>query len=165
MVGSPEVNKIIRKIISPALRQYGFTKVKARNYWLYRENEIWYIVIKSVGSYFSQVTGFPSQSVSVSYGIYFTNMPSLATPKIDKDGLAVPKEYECQFRGSIENIVCQKHLRKDFGSEPERNRKNIWWISNDGSNIDDAIEDIKNSLMANAIPDMESASKNLFIDN
>ncbi|SMQ80698.1 hypothetical protein SAMN05444673_3988 [Bacillus sp. OV166] len=33
MIGSPEVNKVIRKILSPTLKENGFNKVNTRNNW------------------------------------------------------------------------------------------------------------------------------------
>ena len=82
MVGSSEVNKVIRRVISPVLRECGFTKVRTRHSWRYLEDRIWYFMIKSVGSYFSDVTGYPSQSLVAEYGVYFTDFPPNPRPAL-----------------------------------------------------------------------------------
>ncbi len=164
-VGPSEVNKLIRRVVSPALRECGFTKVRTRNNWKYLEDRVWYIMIRSVGSYFSDVTGYPPQSLTAEYGVYFTDFPPnprpalSTTPKTDKDGLVVPKEHECHYRNSLENISSQKKLRISISSEVERRRTDVWWISPDGSNMEEAVEDIRLSLLQNAIPKMERVEK------
>lgn len=165
-ISSSETNKVIRRIISPALRDVGFTKVRTRHNWNYLDNRIWYVMIKSVGSYFSDVTGYPSQSLVAEYGVYFTDFPLhpspalRSEPKIDKDGLLLPKEYQCHFRRSLTIINKQDKYRKTITSEVEKNRDDIWWISKDGSNIVESVEDIRASLVQLAIPTLKSIDKN-----
>jgi len=170
MVGSPEVNKVIRRIISPALREKGFIKVRTRHNWRYLEDRIWYLMIKSVGSYFSDVAGYPPQSLVAEYGVYFTDFPpnprpALRTePKIDRDGLIIPKEYECHYRSSLRIIASQKDLRNSLTSSAEKNREDIWWVSKDGSNIYEAVEDMKQSVLGHAFPSMETVNKEAILE-
>lgn len=164
-IGSSETNKVIRRIISPTLREIGFTKVRTRNNWKYLEDKIWYVMIKSVGNYFNEVTGYPPQSLVAEYGVYFIDFsphprPALRSePKADKDGLLLPKEYQCHFRRSLTMINNQDKFRTSISSEVEKNRDDIWWISKDGSNIEESVEDLKSSIIQVAIPALESIDK------
>ena len=170
MIGSPEVNKVIRKIISPELRTVGFSKVRTRNNWHYDENVVWYVMFRSVGSYFSDVTGYPSQSLTCEYGVYFTNFPPhprppmRTNPKADKDGLLIPKEYECHYRRSLDVIGNQTELKESLKNPAERNRTDIWWIARDGSNIEAAIEDLKIALITNALPDLKAVDESKILE-
>ena len=94
----------------------------------------WYVMIKAVGAHFSAVTGYPPASLVAEYGIYYTDFPPhplpalQMTPKLDRDGLALPREYECHFRASLNIIRNQKGLRKAISSPIERRRPDVWWI-------------------------------------
>jgi len=171
MIGSAEVNKSIRSKISPELKTVGFTKVRTRNNWHYKENVIWYVMFRSVGKYFSDVTGYPSQSLTCEYGAFFTNFPPhrrpalRIEPKPDKDGLLLPKEYECHYRRSLRIINSQHHLKLSLNNSAEKSRTDIWWVSEDGSNIEAVIEDLKSSLMTMAIPDLKSVDEAKVLDS
>lgn len=143
MIGSPEVDKIIRKVLSPVLRENGFDKVKTRNNWGYRDPCIWVLNIRAVG-----VHSFPSMSVSVSLGIYYKfispDIPGRLHVKTDKDGKLIPKEWMGHVRNHLVladlNQTC---YTKYLHSSAEANRKDIWWIEPDDSNLEAVINDIK----------------------
>lgn len=97
MTESNEIDKSIRKIFSPVLREHGFCKVRTRNNWGYHGTNIWVVNICAVGNYFSQVTGWPPMSINVWLGIYdVNNKTNEKYINIDNDGLLIPKEYYCQ---------------------------------------------------------------------
>ncbi len=72
MIGSSEINKIIRKILAPALLNNGFIMVKGKKYWKVLDHSVEAVEIRAVGSYFSEVTGWPPMSCIMHCGIYFT---------------------------------------------------------------------------------------------
>jgi hypothetical protein len=89
MIGSSEVNRSLRTVLSPALRLAGFQKVRARHNWRYLTDSVWALHIKAVGAHFSGVTGFPPMSLVAELGLYyleFPGHPNLPAP-IDVDGL------------------------------------------------------------------------------
>lgn len=151
MIGSPEVNKIIRKILSPVLRANGFDKVKTRNNWGNHDPCIWVLNIRAVG-----VHSFPSMSIGVWLGIYYKfvspDIPGRLHVKTDKDGKLLPEEWMCHVRNHLVladlNQTCYtKHLL----SSAEVNRKDLWWIEPDGSNLEAVINDIKLAFLTQGI--------------
>ncbi|OKH23981.1 hypothetical protein [Chroogloeocystis siderophila] len=143
MIGSPEVNKIIRKILSPVLRGNGFDKVKTRNNWADRDPCIWVLNIRAVKPH-----SFPSVSVSVWLGIYYKfispDIPGRLLVDTDKDGKLIPKEWMCHIRNHLVLAeLDQSKYTKSLRSSAEANRNDIWWIEPDGSNLEDVIHDIK----------------------
>ena len=164
-MGSSEVNKVIRRILHPEIKAAGFSKVRIRRYWRYLDDRIWHFMIKSVGYYFSEVTGFPPQSLVSEYGIYFLDFPPhprpalRSTPPYDKDGLMIPKEYNLHFRRSLRAIASQEPFGLSLANRAERERNDVWWISTDGLNVESAVEDLGHALIKQAIPDLENVDK------
>jgi len=106
MIGSPEINKIIRKILTLSLKENGFTKTNTRNNWGWHDHSIWVLNITGVGNNFSNVTGWTPMSVHVELGIYYDFIPPLNSEiKIGKNGeLLLSMSYSKVFKlhtGSI----------------------------------------------------------------
>lgn len=152
MIGSLEINKSIRKIIHPILKNNNFTKVKTRNGWKYNDKCIIVFNIRAVGGYFSFVTGFPPMSVVVSLGVYYKFFPQEKSIKIDKVGLLLPPEWCCQRRLKLTNYDFNKQIRDNLNNPNDRTRNDIWWIEPDGKNTEEMVEDISNSLIYIGIP-------------
>jgi len=152
MIGSPQIDKYIRKTISPILRNNGFSKVKTRNNWAYQEKCIWIFNIRSVGYYFSQVTGFPPMSLTAWLGIFYTFIPHPPKIKVDKDGLLLPPEYAGHLRLTLKNHNCKLQIRSRLKNPLEVQREDIWWIDPDGCNLEPMINDLAKSLQTEGIP-------------
>lgn len=143
LIGSPEINKVIRKILSPTLRENGFSKVNTRNNWGWHDHCIWVLNIQAVGNYFSEVTGWTPSSLTVCGGIYFDFIPPLEKVKTDEKGNLLPKYHECpiqflEFECTLDQTKYIKHL----DNPAERKRTDIWWIEPDGSNVEQVITNI-----------------------
>ena len=170
MIGSAEVNKVIRRFVSPALQDRGFTKVQTRNNWRYLDDRIWVFGIRSIGN-----TGlpdyFPSQSLHCEIGIYFLDFPAhprpaiRTKPKSDKDGLLAPKITDCHWRGNLTLIGDQSQLRQGLRHSQERNRKDVWWVNEDGSNVEDVVEDIKQSFVKKGLRRLKNADRSKVLKN
>ena len=152
MIGSPEVNKVIRKVISPVLRENGFSKVNTRNNWGYSGDSVKVFKIRSVGNYFSDVTGWPPMSVGVEIGIYYKFIPDDYPPKTDNKGNYLPQEYHCHLRSNLEIQHDQSKYAKVLDHDLERQRKDIWWIEPNGGNIEQAVNDIKAAFLKDGAP-------------
>ncbi|OGX79083.1 hypothetical protein A6395_08790 [Exiguobacterium sp. SH31] len=152
-IGSAEINKVIREHLSPALREQGFQKVNTRHNWKFNEHNIWVIDVTAVGSYFSDVTGWPSMSVFVECGIYY---PFLNTGdfdvKIGKKGESLPRVHHCYLRLSLDSTLDQSAYTQTLKNQAERSRKDLWWIEPDGSNVDDVVMNIRDVVLNQAIP-------------
>ena len=146
MIGSPDIDKHIRRVISPLLRENGFSKVMMRNNWAYRDTCIWIFNIRAVGNYFSQVTGFPPMSLTAWLGVLYTFIPAQAEIKTDRDGLLLPQEYLGHMRSALRNYDHRLQVRSGLTNPAEVKRDDIWWIDPDGGNIGPMVDDLAASL-------------------
>ena len=144
MISSPDMNKLLRRHLSPILRDSGFTKVSARKSWGWHGHCTWVLQIRAVGNYFSQVTGWPPMSVCVWTGIYYDFVPfrGHTPPKTDNKGRLIPDEVYCHMRSHLSCTLDQKVYTKALSNLPERSRKDIWWFESDGSNMTEAVKNI-----------------------
>ncbi len=161
MVNSADVDKVIRRVIYPTLRHIGFTKIRGRNAWRYVEDGVWVFTVRSVGNYFAAATGFPPQSLTAWLGAYFYDFPvgdnpaTASVPKTEKDGLIVPREYECHVRYPLQVMEDQTELRTTVHDKLGRRRDDIWWIAPNGGNIEDAVSDINRSIVEFGVPHLD----------
>ena len=75
MVGSPEINKVIRQHISPVLKHHGFTLLQTRHNWGWHGPCTWVLDVRAVGNNFAAVTGWPPMSVGVWLGVFYDFVP------------------------------------------------------------------------------------------
>ena len=137
------VSKHIRKILKPFLEKNNFVKVTDRNYIKTVGIFDFIIEIKSVGNYFTEVTGFPSQSTHITSGV-FCNV----IKKWHK------KEYHYQF----ENLISldQSKYSNNLWTENKK-RKDIWWIDDD-SDLELIVNDFLKSIEKYSFPFFEKYS-------
>ncbi|MBH5320273.1 DUF4304 domain-containing protein [Paenibacillus sp. GSMTC-2017] len=135
MIGSAEINKVIREIITPVLKQNGLTKVQTRNNWGWHNDCIWVLHIRSVGNYFSLITGWTPSSIVVEIGIYYAFILSEQDIKADNKARLLPKVHECHIRTELTCSLDQSNYTKCL-ENPTEKRTDIWWIEPDGSNIE-----------------------------
>lgn len=90
---------------------------------------------QSFNSYNADVLGCTTFSFSVNLSVYLTFLPEKTTIK-EKGGKLRPDEAQGHFRSGV---------KKDF-EQPEFQRKDIWFIDNNGENIQAAIIDCKNQI-------------------
>ena len=152
MIGSPEINKLIRKILSPTLKENGFDRVNTRHNWGWKDHCIWVLDITAVGKYFSDVTGWSPMSVYVELGIYYDFVPpKYGEIKIGTKGELLPKPHQCQLQNQLYCSLEQSNYTKLFDNPAERDRNDIWWIQPDGSNIEEVINNIKQDFLINGL--------------
>lgn len=132
------VSKKIKDVIKPYMQQKGFTLSNSRNFWRYSGSDIHVLNFQSFNSYNASVLGVSTFSYCINLGLYVKEI-DCGYPIKEKDGVLMPQEYECHFRGSIRPSISQSI--KD---------KSIWFIKEDGSNLDECIHDslkqIKNEI-------------------
>jgi hypothetical protein len=130
------VNKSIRKHLKIFFNENNFEKITDRKYRRTLGIFDYMIEIKSVGNYFHLCTGWPPQSIC-SFGGVFCNI--------------IKEWYKWEYHYSVKNICTldQTKYRNKLKSEPEKNRNDIWWID-DNSNIDEILNDLKESIKNNS---------------
>lgn len=132
--------------MTPILRQAGFGKVDARNGWRWLDRMVWVFNIRAVGSYFSDVTGWPPGSVGVWLGVFYSFMPTDFPVKVGDPGQPLPAEHMCQMRSHLECAIDQSRHLHTLPNPAERERKDIWWVESDGSNAPLVAADIASAL-------------------
>jgi hypothetical protein len=143
VIGSPEINKIIRRVVSPALRETGFMHVQTRNNWAWYDDVVWVFKIRAVGHHFSSVTDWPPMSVCVWLSTFYTFFPTEPWIKRDDTGRLLPKESIGQMRSHLSCTLDQSRIKANLKAWPEKQRTDIWGIEPDGSNVEEVIETIK----------------------
>jgi hypothetical protein len=146
------LNKPLRTVVVPILRDARFQQVDARNGWAWRNDLIWVFNIRAVGSYFSHVTGWPPGSVCTWLGVFFTFAPCPRGIKIDDQGRLRPAEHLCHMRTHLDRGVDQSGWIRRLRNPAERERTDIWWVQPDGENGDEVAGDIAKSLHDHGLP-------------
>lgn len=148
---SATINKCLRRTVSPALRAAGFDQVDARKAWRWLDDCIWVFEIRAVGSYFSDVTGWPSSSVCVWLGVYYRFMPASRPRKVDRTGLPLPSEFECHRRSHLDRALVRAN-RASLFNPAEQVRTDVWWVERDGANAEEVATEIAAQMRAVALP-------------
>jgi len=131
-----KVDRRIKRILSPILREYGFKSMNCRNYYAFHKECIWVFHLNHVGKYDSELSGWPAQSLNAMVGIYFDFIPPLWNEEHRDEKF--PKYEDCQLQMEL----CSQKREKD----------NIWWFHSDGQNIEDVIYEIKNTFILTGLP-------------
>ncbi len=148
MIGSPDINKIIRKTLSPTLKETGFNKVNTRHNWAWIDQCIWVMDITAVGKYFSDVTGWSPMSIHVVLGIYYDFIPPEDDDiKVGTNGELFPKYLQCHLQKNLHCNIDQSKYINHIDHRAEKERNDIWWIEPDGSNLIEVINDVKTSFL------------------
>jgi len=131
---SKVVNREIKKVIWPALKDAGFDLFTSRIAWRHNEASIDVVEFQSLGNYNAGVMGVTSFSFAVRLGKYLSYLPPQWPPKV-KDGMQLPSEAEAQFRRSLQCSLAS--------SSPD---KSIWPVDKDGRNLAWCIRDVTTQL-------------------
>lgn len=137
---SKEVTKAINSKIRPFLKENGFKNYSGRTYWRYGEDRIDILNFQSFNSYNADVIGCTSYSFAVNLAVTLNYIPFEHSVK-EKNGLNRPEEYEGHFR---------KHLTKGL-LQSELERKDIWYVQDNGINLTEVIEDVGVQIAENGI--------------
>jgi len=153
MISSGDVNKVLRKHLSPILRENGFSSVQARKAWGWHDHCVWVLTVRSVGSYFSDVTGWPPMSVCIWTSIYYDFIPfrGHTPPKLDDKGRLSPDEAYCHMRSHLNSTLDQQIYKSQLRTPAEQRRTDIWWIERDGINAPEVVENITLAFMNEGI--------------
>jgi hypothetical protein len=134
---SKVVNRYIRELIRPELKATGFSKFTTRNSWRYRGNVVDVINFQSFNSYNADVMGVTTYSFGINLGSFHLDIPTEHGNIKSKSDLPCPEEFQCPFRGGLQRTFEQCELE----------RRDIWFIKPDGSNIEECILDAKDQIL------------------
>jgi hypothetical protein len=153
LIGSPEINKVLRRYLRPVLIENGFDIAEPRKAWGWQPPSIWTVGVRAVGSYFSEVTGWPPMSVSVGVGIYYDFIPFQGNrqPRVDSKGRLRPDIVDCHRTAALPCSLDQSTYKSDLRSPAERTRTDLWWIEESGDNLADVAENIALSVLEHGV--------------
>ena len=117
LVDSSVVNKEIKSVIRPILKDAGFTQFTARTEWRYAGEKIDVVNFQSFNSYLANGVGCTTYSFCGRLGCSFDAIPRSERVK-RKDGLFRPEEYECHFRRALQKTIRQPNLK----------RRDVWYV-------------------------------------
>ena len=117
------VNRHIKKLIWPQLREAGFRTFTARCAWRHSPETIDVVAFQSFNRYNADVLGITTFSFAVRLGSLPLYVPPQWPPKV-KLGLQLPHEAECPFRASLECSV-----------DPRHTDATIWPVDSTGKNL------------------------------
>jgi Domain of unknown function (DUF4304) len=143
---SSVVNKTIRAEIWPFLKSVGFARTTARTAWRHKPDRVDVVNFQSFNSYNAGVLGITTFSFAVNLGCYLRYIPDQYAESRDAHTLREaeprPQEYQCQMRS---------RLTRSF---PDRRSKDnqIWYIDENGSNVSQALHDVRMLLLRDAYP-------------
>jgi len=152
-VGTSEVNKALKKHFFPVARQSGFTKVKGKSCYKYNKSSVFVVSVEAVGKHFSDVTGFTPLSFMCTLGVFFPFIINKYDQEgtgvgYDKDGLPVAFPLHQSLR--LQNFNFSKQARHGIANPAESDRKDVWFVERDGSNVEDMVHDLLQAFEANA---------------
>jgi hypothetical protein len=127
---SKVVNREIKKSIWPALKQAGFSRFSQRTAWRHQQDSIDVLDFQSFNSYNAEALGITTFSFCVNLGKYLRYVPPQWDVRM-KDGIELPREWECLFRG---------RLHPTFSAAASD--KTIWSVDRAGKNLSWCIQDV-----------------------
>jgi len=136
------VNKEIRSRVWHELKGLAFTRRTSRSAWRHWADGVDVVNFQSFNAYNAGVLGCTTFSFAVNLGIWLSYIPPYAGQPTRKDGLTLPEEYECYFRRSLRKRLAQ----------PEFERKEIWFVADDGSNVGEAVSDAAAVISDEGLP-------------
>ena len=128
------VNREIKRAIWPVLKNAGFSRFTSRVAWRHNKDSIDVFEFQSFNKYNADVLGVTTFSFGVNLGKFLLYVPPRWAPKV-KDGIQLPTEPECIFRGA---------LLTDVYAAPSS--RIIWSIDQDGKNLLWCMRDVLNQL-------------------
>lgn len=145
------VSAKLRSEVRPFLKEAGFSAFTGRNAWRYHSDRTEVVSYISFNSYNASVIGCTTYSFFLNLGVYFHYIPhhfdrtlfNANKPKFR------PPEHNCHFRGG---------LSRSF-SQPELERRDIWYIDEDGAYLDKAVHDTRMALARDGMPWFERFSE------
>lgn len=156
MISPLTINKALRQSLAPVLSGHGFELVKARKAWGWHAQAVRVLEVDNVGNAFAKATGWPMHSLRVTVGLWTASVAeSAANLPGDEQGRRRPDISACQHRLQLHCTLNQRVWQSQLLGADERERTDIWWIADDGSNLDAATRNIADSFLTQALPWLE----------
>jgi hypothetical protein len=163
-MNSQIVNEEIKKVIWPKLKAQNFTYSIERTIWRFSPEIIEVIDFESFSEYNAYLVGCTPFSFQVNVGIYYKSVEK--TPWFTDVPLSTPAEYHCQARSHLLKTLDQtdlffSHKKLNFGNQilslfsrkkNKVDKKTIWYVKDDGSNLTEVVNDVSKRIEIAALP-------------
>ena len=141
-ISSREVNAELRAHVWPELRERGFAERTQRTAWRDHEHSVAVVNFQSFNSYLAEMLNTTTFSFAVNLGVRARASSDYRGQEIKiKNGRLRPGEHQCNIRLALQRTIDQPGLE----------RRDIWYVRPDGSNLSEAVEDARSVLMTTGV--------------
>jgi len=142
---SKVVNNEIKKKIFPFLKESGFTEFNSRNALRITDQQVDIINFQSFNSYLAFGVGCTTYSFAINYYVYYKCYEK--TPWFNGKVPSKPSEYMWMEQCRIRKTLNQAKLFHPYGRYDGKDRDDTWYVKEDGSNLDEVIENAKDNII------------------
>lgn len=135
-VNGRNVDAALRPLARPVLREHGFDAFTARSAWRHSDHSAAVVTFQSFTRYEADKIGCTSFSFALVGGVSYRCLPSFRER---------PKDYQCPFRCSARRSL----------SQPWFPHRAVWFVLDDGSNLEETVSDAVRELTSTMLPFIE----------
>ena len=139
-MNSTTVNRHIRGVVWPILRDHKFTTFTARSAWRRHELGVDVVNFQSFNRYLADAVGCSTFSFAVNLGISLACIPADHTVPT-RAGVACPEEYACHIRRRVNSTLPTLPQHPD-----------IWLVSDDEAQCEATVQASALELVETALP-------------
>lgn len=136
------VDAVVRRLARPVLRRHGFERFTGRSGWRFSEETVELIVFRSFNGHVAAGVGCTTFSFAVTAGVAYRCL---------EPGLERPKDYELTFRFELGKYLRQP-IFHPCGRQAPGDRPDVWFVLDDGSNVEEAVSDAVTAIEKQALP-------------
>lgn len=167
-IDSKVVDRSLRAILWTRLKGEGFDRRTGRTTWRNRPGCVQTVNVQSFNSYLAEAIGSTTFSFSVNLGVYYPVIADHSTRGSFVKDPSRPAEYHCQARYHLAKGISQPNLpstKRWFDPRAPRpllgswnDRPDVWYVTGDGSNVDEVITDARDRVVMIGLPWLERLS-------
>ncbi|GAA1565763.1 hypothetical protein GCM10009804_23030 [Kribbella hippodromi] len=139
------VGRAINSRVRPLLKAAGFDQFAGRCAWRRSEYTIEHVVFRSFSAYIADGIGCTTFSFTGELGVFYRCFDPVKVR---------PREYELTFRATLGKTLRQP-IFNPYGSGQLQDRSDVWYVTDDGLNLEEAVEDAAVCLASQGIPFMD----------
>ena len=139
------VARAINRRIRPLLRSVGFDQFSGRRAWRRSEYTIEHVVFRSFSAYIADGVGCTTFSFTGELGVFYRCFDPAKERR---------SEPELTFRATLGKTLRQP-IFNPWGSGRLRDRADVWYVTEDGLNLEETVEDAAACLASQGIPFMD----------
>ena len=145
------VGQALSATIKPLLRDLGFDRFQGRHSWRRTEYTVDLVTFPSMNAYTADGVGCTTFSFGCGAGVYYPDL------EVVSKRVEWPRDYHLTFRSNPRKTLRQP-LFHPWGEMPvgdqawRRDRADVWYVLEDGSNLDEVVADAADAVAKQAIP-------------